>query len=103
VATIRFRDSQKSLHIGKVLCLGRNYLAHAREMKAEVPTVPLVFIKPSTAIIHDGDAVMIPSFSRDLHHEVEMVVVIEKGGTAIPREEAYAHVGGYAVGAGHDP
>ena len=98
MAIIRFRDSQKSLKVGKILCLGRNYAAHAREMQAEVPAVPVVFIKPSTAIIHDGDAVTIPPFSHELHHEVEMVVVIEKGGRDIPVEEAYTHVGGYAVG-----
>ena len=98
MAIIRFRDSQKSLKVGKILCLGRNYAAHAREMQAEVPAVPVVFIKPSTAIIHDGDAIIIPPFSHELHHEVEMVVVIEKGGRDIPVEEAYTHVGGYAVG-----
>ncbi len=98
MAVIRFRDSQRSLHVGKILCLGRNYVAHAQEMKAEIPAVPVVFLKPSTAIIHDGDAVLIPSFSHEVHHEVEMVVVIGSGGRDIAKEDALAHVGGYAVG-----
>jgi acylpyruvate hydrolase len=98
VAVIRFRNSQRHLHVGKILCLGRNYAAHAQEMKAEVPAVPVVFLKPSTAIIHDGDVVLLPPISHEVHHEVEMVVVIDTGGHDIPREDALAHVGGYAVG-----
>ncbi len=80
------------------MCLGRNYEAHAHEMKAEVPRVPVVFLKPSTALLGNGSSVVIPSLSRDVHHEVELVVMIGRGGKDIPSSQAYDHVGGYAVG-----
>jgi acylpyruvate hydrolase len=96
--TVRFQSGQSPLPVGKILCLGRNYAEHAKEMHAEVPTQPVVFLKPSTAIIYDGDTVLLPPFSRDVHHEVEMVVVIGREGRSIPRERAMDHVAGYAVG-----
>jgi 5-carboxymethyl-2-hydroxymuconate isomerase len=67
-------------------------------MHAGTPESPIVFLKPSSAVIQDGGTVMIPSISSDLHHEVEMVVVIGKGGSQIPIDQAYRHVEGYAVG-----
>jgi acylpyruvate hydrolase len=98
MAKVAFTDSQRFVNVGKCLCLGRNYPAHAKEMNAEIPENPVVFIKPSTAVIGSGSRVIIPPFSRELHHEVEMVVVIGKDGKDIPREKAYEHVAGYAVG-----
>jgi len=80
------------------MCLGRNYREHAKEMQAEVPTEPVVFLKPSTALLADGGVIRLPSFSRDVHHEVEIVVLISEGGREIPREKAFDHVGGYAIG-----
>ncbi len=90
--------SKKNVPVGKILCLGRNYAEHAKEMQSEVPTEPVVFIKPSTAIIHDGDCVLFPSFSKELHYEVEMVVLIGTGGKNIPKANALNHVDGYGVG-----
>ncbi len=96
--TIRFVDGNGALPVGKILCLGCNYAEHAREMKAEIPSTPVVFIKPSTALLEEGGTIRIPPVSRDVHHEVEMVVVIGKGGRDIGRDAAMDHVGGYAVG-----
>src|SRR5512140_1708094 len=98
MAKVTFTDSQRFVNVGKCLCLGRNYPAHAKEMNAEVPENPVVFIKPSTAVVGNGSRVIIPPLSRELHHEVEMVVLIGKEGKNIPREKAYDHVAGYAVG-----
>ncbi len=95
--SVKFPDGE-SLHVGKILCLGRNYAEHIREMKAEVAPVPVVFIKPSTALVESGGSVVIPPISNDLHHEVELVVVIGRPGSGIPAEEAMAYVAGYAVG-----
>ncbi len=88
----------ESLSVGKILCLGRNYREHAREMKAEVPKSPVIFLKPSTALLASGENVVVPPLSTKLHFEAEMVVVIGKEGKAIPRERAMDHVEGYAVG-----
>lgn len=95
---ILFRGSEKSISVGKILCLGRNYVAHAKEMGADVPKLPVVFLKPSTALIQDGGNIVIPRISADMHHEVEMVVVIGRQAKDVRPEEAYNHVGGYAVG-----
>lgn len=80
------------------MCLGRNYREHAREMLAEVPTEPVVFLKPSTALLGNGGTIRLPAFSRDVHHEVELVVAIARGGRDIPLGQAFEHVGGYAIG-----
>ena len=98
VSAVSYVGSATLIHVGKILCLGRNYREHAKEMQAEVPTEPVVFLKPSTALLADGGVIRLPSFSRDVHHEVEIVVLISEGGREIPREKAFDHVGGYAIG-----
>ena len=95
---VEFRESKKRIAAGKILCLGRNYPEHAKEMKAEMPTTPVVFLKPASSIVTDGSKVVIPSFSKVMHHEVEMVVLIGKDGKNISREAALDHVAGYGVG-----
>jgi acylpyruvate hydrolase len=83
---------------GKILCIGRNYAEHAREMAAEVPAEPLVFLKPPSALVGTGGTVVLPRQSADVHHELELVVVVGKGGKNVPEGEALGHVGGYALG-----
>jgi 2-keto-4-pentenoate hydratase/2-oxohepta-3-ene-1,7-dioic acid hydratase in catechol pathway len=89
-----------TLRPAKLLCVGRNYAAHVREMGdvSDLPTEPVVFLKPSTALIASGGAVVIPAMSEDVHHEVELVVVIGKQGRHILEEDALEHVAGYALG-----
>jgi len=96
--TVRFRSTHRELPVGKILCLGRNYAEHAREMMAEIPLEPVVFLKPSSALVSDGGSVIIPPFSKEVHHEVEMVLVIGREGRHIAREQAMEHIAGYAVG-----
>jgi 2-keto-4-pentenoate hydratase/2-oxohepta-3-ene-1,7-dioic acid hydratase in catechol pathway len=98
MSTVRFRESEKSLRVGKILCLGRNYAKHAKEINSETPDTPVVFIKPATAIIETGDNVIIPPISKDVHHEVELVVVIGRKCKQIPTSVALEHVAGYGVG-----
>lgn len=95
---IEFRDSGKKVRVGKIICVGRNYAAHAKEMNAETPETPVLFLKPSTAIIHDGEKIVKPRFANELHHEVEMVVAIGREGKNISRENAMEHVSGFGVG-----
>ena len=83
---------------GKLLCIGRNYAAHAAEMKSAVPSKPMVFLKPSTALIPSGGSIIIPDASKDVHHEVELVVAIGADGRNIAPEDALGHVAAYAVG-----
>jgi 2-keto-4-pentenoate hydratase/2-oxohepta-3-ene-1,7-dioic acid hydratase in catechol pathway len=87
----------KKIEIGKIICLLRSYRAHAEEMGSSVPEKPEFFLKPRSAIIHDGQEIVIPPESSDVHHEVELAVIIGKGGSKIPVEKALGHVLGYAV------
>ena len=61
---------------GKVLCIGRNYFAHAKELGNEVPKEPLLFLKPSSSLIGPGDAIVLPAESKRVEHEAELGVVI---------------------------
>jgi 2-keto-4-pentenoate hydratase/2-oxohepta-3-ene-1,7-dioic acid hydratase in catechol pathway len=97
-AFIRFRRTETTIPVGKIVCLGRNYAAHVKEMKAEIPEKPLIFLKPSTAIVHDGGCVVTPPYSSDLHHEVEMVVAMGKTARNVSEQSAMEHVSGYGVG-----
>ena len=96
--SIRFHNSSQQLTVGKILCLGRNYAEHAKEMMAEIPREPVIFLKPSTAIIGNGENIVIPSISHEMHHEVELVVAIGKEGKHISPAQSMQHIAGYAVG-----
>ncbi len=95
---ISLPDHPKPIHVGKLLCIGRNYADHAAEMDREVPDEPMVFLKPASALLRTGGAVQLPPQSQDVHHEVELVAVIGQKGKNIPRDEALDHVTAYAVG-----
>ena len=73
----------------KIICIGRNYAEHAKEMKSEVPTEPVFFMKPDTALLKDNEPFYFPDFTKDLHHEIEVVLKISKVGKHIA--EAFAH------------
>ena len=86
------------LRVGKILAVGRNYARHNVEMGHERPVPPVLFLKPPTALVHDGGVVRLPEGMGAIHHEVELVVVIGTPGRAIVEERALEHVLGYAVG-----
>jgi acylpyruvate hydrolase len=71
----------------KIICIGRNYAEHAKEMKSDVPTEPVFFFKPDTSLLKENDFYY-PDFTKDLHHEIELVLKISKAGKSIP--EAFA-------------
>ena len=92
------RNTGQRLRVGKILAVGRNYADHIAEMGGEKGSSPVLFMKPSTSIVHQGGVVRIPGGLGDVHHEVEMVAVVGKTGRGISEEEALDHVLGYAVG-----
>ena len=81
----------------KILCVGRNFVAHAKEHGAEVPEVPMLFLKPPSAVIGPGETILLPPQSRQVEHEAELAVVIGKRGRWIPTEQALEHVLGYTI------
>jgi len=72
----------------KIICIGRNYADHAKEMKSEVPKSPVFFMKPDTSLLKDGADFYIPDFTNDLHYECELVVKIDKAGKNIAEKFA---------------
>jgi uncharacterized protein (TIGR00369 family) len=92
------KGSGTRLRVGKILAVGRNYTEHNVEMGHAKPVPPVLFLKPPTALVHDGGIVRLPSGMGAIHHEVELVVVIGTPGRAIAEERAQEHVFGYAVG-----
>lgn len=91
--------SAERFPVRRIYCIGRNYAEHAREMGATVDRArPMFFLKPADAIVADGAAIPYPPATQDLHHEVEMVVALARGGHDIAPERALEHVFGYGVG-----
>jgi len=82
---------------GKIICVGRNYVAHAREHDSEVPEVPLLFLKPPSSVIGPGDTILLPPQSQQVEHEAELAVVIGRRGRWISPEEAPRHILGYTL------
>lgn len=96
--SIRIYIDGPEVTVGKILCLGRNYAEHAKEMNSDIPDEPVVFLKPSSSIISDGEDVVMPSISQEMHHEVELVVAVGKRGKNIPLADAGSYAAAYAVG-----
>ena len=73
----------------KFICIGRNYIEHAKELKNELPDKPIVFLKPATALLKDNKPFYLPGWSNDLHYETEIVLKVCKQGKYV--EEKFAH------------
>lgn len=82
---------------GKIISIGRNYLEHAKEVGAEPPKVPIIFLKPPSAIIGPGGVIQLPPQSTHVDHEGELAVYIGKRGRYIPAEAAKNHIIGYTI------
>ncbi len=82
----------------KILCVGRNYVEHAKELGNEVPKIPLIFMKPPSSVISNGETIILPPQSAQVEHEAELVVVIGKRGRHITTENAKKHILGYTIG-----
>ena len=95
--TARLIGSEDSYPIGKILCIGRNYADHIKELGNEAPDRPIIFMKPASSVIGEGERIVIPAYSSDCHHEAELALLIGTGGTAIPAAQAMGHIAGYGV------
>lgn len=95
--TARIAVTGQEFPIGKILCIGRNYAEHIRELGNETPEAPVIFMKPATSVIYEGESIVIPPYSNDCHHEAELALLIGATGKNIPVERALEHVAGYGV------
>ena len=80
----------------KVVAIGKNYADHAKEMGGDAPETPMIFLKPSTSVIGDGDIIRLPASSNEVHYEGELAVVIGRPARNVAREDALSFVLGYA-------
>ncbi len=89
--------TENQVPLGKIIALGRNYLDHIRELNNPVPDSAVIFCKPPTCIIGEGEQIEIPAYSNDCHHELELALLIGRKGKNIAQEAALEYVAGYAV------
>jgi len=87
-----------SFECGRVFCIGRNYVEHIRELSNATPTKPLFFIKPASCLVKPGNKIHFPKHGSELHHEVEVVVQINRGGKVTTEEEARNAIGFITLG-----
>jgi fumarylpyruvate hydrolase len=97
--SLAVHGSNQRFPVRRIYCVGRNYADHAREMGADpAREPPFFFTKPANAIVTDGRPVHYPPRTGSLHHEIELVVALGKGGAGIAVADAWDHVFGFAVG-----
>ena len=87
----------QNIQIGKIVCIGRNYAEHIKELGNQTPDKPVIFIKPASSLVSSGETVIIPGYSEDCHHEIELAVLIGKTAKDVTAEAALGYVSGYAV------
>jgi len=94
----KFKDkNNEKIPIGKLICLARTYKKHAKEMESEVTEDPILFLKPTSSVISNGESIVFPEMSKCLHHEIELGVIISKKGKNISKEKALDYVLGYCL------
>ena len=97
-AALAIAGSAKKFPVRRIWCVGRNYLEHIKEMGQDEREPPFFFGKPADAIVPDGGTAPYPSLTKDMHHEVELVVALKSGGRNIKTADALKHIYGYGVG-----
>ena len=96
--TLPVVGESKSYPVRRIWCVGRNYLEHIREMGNDERAPPFFFAKHADMLVADGATIPYPPLTKDLHHEVELIVAMKSGGLNIPADKALDHVYGYGVG-----
>jgi fumarylpyruvate hydrolase len=98
-ASVAVHNSTARFPVRRIICVGRNYAAHAREMGRDPDReAPFFFMKPADTVVDDGTTVPYPPQTKNFHYEIELIVAIGQGGTDIPVDRALEHVWGYGVG-----
>lgn len=97
MTTRKIIGTNQQFTIGKIVCLARNYAEHAKELGNETPAAPVLFMKPASAVIGDGDTVRIPAYSKECHYEVELAVLIGATVCNVTTDDAMGCVAGYGV------
>jgi 5-carboxymethyl-2-hydroxymuconate isomerase len=96
--SVQIRNSKEEFTIGKIVCVGRNYAEHAKELGNEVPDKPVLFLKPASALIYSGEEIIYPDYGNELHHEVELVLLIGETIRKANKAQSEKAIIGYGVG-----
>ena len=96
--TIKIKNSNKEITIGKIVCVRRNYAEHVQELGNTIPEKPVVFLKPVSSVIYSGDEIVCPAFSNDMHHESELVLLIGENIKNADLEISENAITGYGIG-----
>ena len=94
---VQIKNTNKTYTVGKIICLGQNYLDHIRELGSKIPDRAVIFCKPSSSLLPDGGNIEIPQYSNDCHHELELALLVGKTGKHIRKEAALSYLSGYGV------
>ncbi len=94
---VQLKGTKENYTVDKIICLGRNYLDHIRELGNKVPDRAVIFCKPASSLLPDGGMIRIPEYSNDCHHELELALLIGKKGKHISEKEALSYLAGYGV------
>lgn len=87
----------KRLSVGKIVCVGKNYDEHIKEMHSERPETPVLFLKPSTAVVEEGTPINLPVYSNDVHHEIELALLVTKQAKGISASDWKNYIGGAGI------
>lgn len=96
--TVRIKNSKEEFIIGKIVCVGRNYAEHAKELGNEIPEKPVLFLKPPSALIYSGGEIIHPDYGNELHHEIELVLLIGESVQKANQSQSEKAIIGYGVG-----
>lgn len=96
--TIKIHNSNQEFQIGKIVCVGRNYVEHIHELGNEIPEKPVIFLKTVSSVIYSGDTIVYPSHSNDMHHETELVLLIGERIKNADLNTAERAIIGYGIG-----
>lgn len=96
--SIKLKNNEKEIIIGKIVCVGRNYTEHIKELGNEQHEKPVVFLKTSSSVVYSGSKIVYPTYSNDMHHETELVLLMGSDVKNASKTEAENAIIGYGVG-----
>jgi 2-keto-4-pentenoate hydratase/2-oxohepta-3-ene-1,7-dioic acid hydratase in catechol pathway len=87
----------KEFRVGKFVCVGQNYDKHIAEMSAERTSDPVLFLKPSTSVVNEGSPIKLPPFSNEVHHEIELALLVSKKAKSIKSDDWKNYIAGVGI------
>ena len=97
IHSVKMKGRSEPIAVGKVICMGRNYVAHIEELNNQAPGAPMFFIKPATSLAPLEAPIRIPSYSKKARHELELALIMGKSLFQAGEDEVYPAIAGYAV------